>query len=231
MTLVTLPFAVLAARLHQVLRHATMMISLFTGALVIAGALPSCPAASCTTSPSAARRTMSVASPGRARLRRIRTFYREYSVKDPRVSSLDHPSCRCTLVRLTGMDAHGHQPALAEPDVGDLQRHPHTVQYDALVAPNRSCKPRPVQRAATRKRVALVASAPSDPLLRTVSQILGCKRGSADFSDHERPFPALTVLRVIEKRKDRAGLVGVSSESLFRFEGEALLMDLEARPA
>ena len=33
--------------------------------------------------------------------------------------------------------------------------------------------------------------APSDPLLRTVSQILGCKRGSADFSDHERPFPAL----------------------------------------
>jgi uncharacterized membrane protein len=37
-TLVTLPFAVLAARRHQVSRHATMMISLFTGALVIAGA-------------------------------------------------------------------------------------------------------------------------------------------------------------------------------------------------
>ena len=37
-TLATLPFAVLAARRHQVSRHATMMISLFTGALVIAGA-------------------------------------------------------------------------------------------------------------------------------------------------------------------------------------------------
>jgi uncharacterized membrane protein len=36
-TLVTLPFAVLAARRHQVSRHATMMISLFAGALVIAG--------------------------------------------------------------------------------------------------------------------------------------------------------------------------------------------------
>ena len=36
-TLVTLPLAVLAARRHQVSRHATMMTSLFAGALVIAG--------------------------------------------------------------------------------------------------------------------------------------------------------------------------------------------------
>ena len=37
-TLVTLPFAVLAARRRQASRHATMMVSLFTVALVIAGA-------------------------------------------------------------------------------------------------------------------------------------------------------------------------------------------------
>jgi uncharacterized membrane protein len=36
-TLVTLPFGVLAARRHQVPRHATIMISLFVGALAIAG--------------------------------------------------------------------------------------------------------------------------------------------------------------------------------------------------
>ena len=36
-TLVTLPLAVLAARRHQTSRHATMMISLFAGALVVAG--------------------------------------------------------------------------------------------------------------------------------------------------------------------------------------------------
>jgi uncharacterized membrane protein len=57
-TLVTLPFAVLAARRHQVSRNVTMMISLFTCAPVIAGT--SCLAISCTMLPLAARRTMSV---------------------------------------------------------------------------------------------------------------------------------------------------------------------------
>ena len=37
LTLVSLPFGVLAARRHQVSRHATIMISLFAGALLIAG--------------------------------------------------------------------------------------------------------------------------------------------------------------------------------------------------
>ena len=43
LTLTTLPLAVLAARRHQVPRHATMMISLYTGALIIAGAFTFAP--------------------------------------------------------------------------------------------------------------------------------------------------------------------------------------------
>src|SRR5205085_6714537 len=48
LVLVTLPLAVMHARRHDVAQHRMAMLMLFTGALVIAGGFPSCPAGSCT---------------------------------------------------------------------------------------------------------------------------------------------------------------------------------------
>jgi len=46
-TLATLPLAVVHARRHRVERHRNAMISIFMGALVVAGLSRCCPAASC----------------------------------------------------------------------------------------------------------------------------------------------------------------------------------------